>query len=191
MVIYKSYTNMHGQQNNKTQSLVDSKFNKIRIRIFGNETCEHTNTSYYICFHLTHKRISSRIHTYTHSSHLIEIWVTYIVALLINGQASCTMDTGSFTGVNSAGVWRWPLTPFSCRGHARVELYLYSPYGSYGLYRASVPIQGCTLPLPLLIIAFYAWTLCCLTFRRRIKSRLPFSGIIRRLPYSKHFQDKD
>ena len=27
-----------------------------------------------------------------------------------------------------------------------VELYLYSPYGPYGLYRASVPVQGCTLP---------------------------------------------
>ena len=30
----------------------------------------------------------------------------------------------------------------------RVELYLYSPYGVYGLYRASVPVKGCTLPLP-------------------------------------------
>ena len=35
-----------------------------------------------------------------------------------------------------------------------VELYLYSPYGPYGLYRASVTVQGCTLlysraiPLP-------------------------------------------
>ena len=29
-----------------------------------------------------------------------------------------------------------------------VELYLYSPYGPYGLYRASVPVQGCTFPLP-------------------------------------------
>ena len=29
---------------------------------------------------------------------------------------------------------------------ASVELYLYSPYGPYGLYRASVPVQGCTLP---------------------------------------------
>ena len=29
-----------------------------------------------------------------------------------------------------------------------LELYLYSPYGRYGLYRASVPVQGCTLPLP-------------------------------------------
>ena len=29
-----------------------------------------------------------------------------------------------------------------------VELYLYSPYGPYSLYRASVPVQRCTLPLP-------------------------------------------
>ena len=34
-------------------------------------------------------------------------------------------------------------------GHERVELYLYSYYGPYGLYKASVPVQGCTLPLPL------------------------------------------
>jgi hypothetical protein len=29
-----------------------------------------------------------------------------------------------------------------------VELYLYSPYGPYGLYSASVPAQGCILPTP-------------------------------------------
>ena len=29
-------------------------------------------------------------------------------------------------------------------GHERVELYLYSPYGPYGLYRTSVPVQRCT-----------------------------------------------
>jgi len=35
------------------------------------------------------------------------------------------------------------------------------------------------------------WWWCeTLTFRRRIKSRLPFAGIIRRLPYSTRFQDK-
>jgi hypothetical protein len=34
----------------------------------------------------------------------------------------------------------------SAVGHERVELYLYSPYGPYGLYRASVSVQGCTLP---------------------------------------------
>jgi len=42
-----------------------------------------------------------------------------------------------------------PSPPSKCRGQERVELYLYSPYGPYGLYRASVPVQGCALPLPL------------------------------------------
>ena len=41
--------------------------------------------------------------------------------------ASCTMGTWSLPGIKSGrGVTR-PLTPFSCRGHERVELYLYSP----------------------------------------------------------------
>jgi len=39
-----------------------------------------------------------------------------------------------------------PSPSCSAVGHERVELYLYSPYGLYGLYRASVPVQGCTLP---------------------------------------------
>jgi len=42
-----------------------------------------------------------------------------------------------------------PSPPSSATGHERVELYLYSPCGPYGLYRASVPVQGCTLPLTL------------------------------------------
>jgi hypothetical protein len=37
--------------------------------------------------------------------------------------------------------------PSSAVGHERVELYLYSPCGPYGLYRASVPVKGCSLPL--------------------------------------------
>jgi len=35
-----------------------------------------------------------------------------------------------------------PSLPSSAIGHERVVLYLYSPYGPYGLYRASVPVQG-------------------------------------------------
>ena len=65
--------------------------------------------------------------------------------------AFCTMGTGSFLGVKSGrGV---TLTPYSfqCRGHKRVELYLYSHYGPYGLYRVSVPVQGCTLPYQLTV----------------------------------------
>jgi len=38
-----------------------------------------------------------------------------------------------------------PSPPSSAVGHERLELYLYSPYGTYGLYKASVPVQGCTL----------------------------------------------
>ena len=61
--------------------------------------------------------------------------------------ASCTMGIGSFPGVKSGqGVTLTP-HPLQCRGHERVELYLYCPYGPYGLYRASVPVQGCTLHL--------------------------------------------
>jgi hypothetical protein len=37
-----------------------------------------------------------------------------------------------------------PSPPSSAVGHERVELYLYSPYGPYGLYSASVPVQGRT-----------------------------------------------
>ena len=35
-------------------------------------------------------------------------------------------------------------------------LYLYSPYGPYGLYRPSVPVQRCTLPLPIPLLRL--WT---------------------------------
>ena len=42
----------------------------------------------------------------------------------------------------------------SAVGHERVELYLYSPYGPYGLYRASVPIRGCTLLFYHIIVPF-------------------------------------
>jgi hypothetical protein len=50
-------------------------------------------------------------------------------------------------GKKRAGGWPWPLTPFKCRVQESVELYPYSPYGPYGLYRASVPVQGCALPI--------------------------------------------
>ena len=35
-----------------------------------------------------------------------------------------------------------PSPPSSASGHERVELYLYPLYGAYGLYRASVSVQG-------------------------------------------------
>jgi hypothetical protein len=61
--------------------------------------------------------------------------------------ASCTMGTGSFPGGKERpGRDADPSPPSSAVGHKRVELYLYSSYGPYGLYRDSVPVQGYTLP---------------------------------------------
>jgi hypothetical protein len=60
--------------------------------------------------------------------------------------ASCTLGTGSVPGIKSGrGVTLTPHPLSSADGHERVELYLYSHYGPYGVYRASVPVQGCTL----------------------------------------------
>ena len=64
---------------------------------------------------------------------------------------------GWSTSTLNSSVWQLagsnldadPSPPSSAVGHERVELYLYSPYGPYGLYRASVPVQGWPLPLPL------------------------------------------
>jgi hypothetical protein len=57
--------------------------------------------------------------------------------------ASCTMGIGSFPGCKERpGCDADPSPPSSAVGHETVELYLYSPYGPYGLYRASVPVQG-------------------------------------------------
>jgi len=57
--------------------------------------------------------------------------------------ASCTMGTGSFPGVkDQPGRDADPSPPSSAVGHERAELYLYSHYGPYGLYRASVPVKG-------------------------------------------------
>jgi len=68
------------------------------------------------------------------------------------------MGTGSFLGVkNGRGVTltlQHILGPLVMKQQSytstlpmdRTELYLYSSYGPYGLYRASVPVQGCTLP---------------------------------------------
>jgi len=70
--------------------------------------------------------------------------------------ASCTMGTGSFPGVRSGrGVMLTPhllLMPWS----KRVELYLYSPYGPYGLHRTSVTVERCTLLLPIPLLPL--WT---------------------------------
>ena len=76
-----------------------------------------------------------------------------------------------FPGVNSGRGVTLTLYPFQCRGHERVQLYLYSLYGPYGLYRDSVPVQGCTLPY----FTFFTCTLrrhSCLHTCRQIHYQL-------------------
>jgi hypothetical protein len=51
-----------------------------------------------------------------------------------------------------------PSPPSSAVGHKRVELYLCYPYGPYGSYRASVPVQVCTLLLPYNIYKYFIIT---------------------------------
>ena len=68
--------------------------------------------------------------------------------------ASCTMGTRSFPGAKRGLGVALTTHPFQCRGQERVELYLYSHDGPYGLYRASVPVQGCTLLFSLLHITY-------------------------------------
>jgi len=56
-----------------------------------------------------------------------------------------------------------PSPPSSAVGHERVELYFYSPYGPYGLYRASVSVQGCTLSLPYMMTTSQLLYVCFIT----------------------------
>ena len=55
--------------------------------------------------------------------------------------ASCTMGTGSFPGVKRPGRGADHPPPSKCRGHERVELYLYSPSAPQW------PVTGRTYPL--------------------------------------------
>jgi len=49
----------------------------------------------------------------------------------------------------------WVLRPVQSLSACTVELYLYSPYGSYGLYRESVPVQySYTSTPPMVLTAF-------------------------------------
>ena len=68
-----------------------------------------------------------------------------------------------------------PSPPSSAVGHERVELYLYSPYGPHGLYRASVPVQGCTLPFTYILyytLGVSDWVIFTFTVTDQVTPRL-------------------
>ena len=74
---------------------------------------------------------------------------------------SCTMGTGSFPGGKERpGREADPsplLVPWSGKNGAIPR---YSPCGPYGLYRASVPVKGYTLPYTPCISGFFNSTTC-------------------------------
>jgi hypothetical protein len=61
---------------------------------------------------------------------------------LVLTQAPVQWVPGLSRGKERTGRDADPSLTYSAVGHERVELYLYSPYGPYSLYRASVLVQG-------------------------------------------------
>jgi hypothetical protein len=74
-------------------------------------------------------------------------------------------------GYRAAGAWRWSFTPFSYCGQERIVLYLYSLYGPYSLYRASVSVQGCTL----LTFTFYRYCFIRRCFYDSVQGNFPIT----------------
>jgi len=64
----------------------------------------------------------------------------------------------TFTYTSTPPMCRTACTEPQClyNGALYLYLYLYSPYVPYGLYRTSVPVQRCTLPLPIALLSLCA-----------------------------------
>ena len=83
------------------------------------------------------------------SIHLLPLWTVRPVQSL----SACTRVHFTFTYTSTPPMDRTACTEPQClyNGALYLYLYLYPLYGPYGLYRASVPVQWCTLPLPIYI----------------------------------------
>jgi hypothetical protein len=62
------------------------------------------------------------------------------------GRTACTEPHSLYSKAISL-LPLWSVRPLQSLRVCTVQLYLYFLYGPYGLYRASVPVQGCTSPL--------------------------------------------
>ena len=80
---------------------------------------------------------------------LLPLWAVQPVQSL----SAYTTVHFTFTYTSNPPMDRTACTEPQClyNGALYLYLYLYSPYGPYGLYRTSVPVQRCTLPLPFTI----------------------------------------
>ena len=77
---------------------------------------------------------------------LLPLWAVRPVQSL----RACTTVHSTFTYTSTPPMDRTACTDPQClyNGALYLYLYLYSPYGPYGMYRPSVPVQRCTVPLP-------------------------------------------
>jgi len=73
-------------------------------------------------------------------------------------RTACTEPQCLYNGVLHLHLYLYsPYGMYSLyKGALYLYLYLYSPYGPFSLYKASVPVQRCTLPLPITLLALCA-----------------------------------
>ena len=87
---------------------------------------------------------------------LIPLWTV----LAIQSLSACTTVRFIFTYTSTPPMDRTACTGPQClyKGalYLYLYLYLYFPYRPYSLYRASVPVQRCTLPLPIPLLPLCA-----------------------------------
>jgi len=85
---------------------------------------------------------------------LLPLWTVRPVQSL----SACTTVHFTFTYTSTPTMSRTACTKPQClyNGALYLYLYLYSPYEPYGLYRASVPVQRRTLPLPIPLLPLWA-----------------------------------
>jgi len=76
----------------------------------------------------------------------------------VQNLSACTKVHFTFTYTSTPPMCRTACTEPQCpyNGSLYLYLYLYYPYVPYGLYRASVPVQRYTLPLPIPLLSLCA-----------------------------------
>jgi len=85
---------------------------------------------------------------------LLPLWAVRPVQSL----SACTTVHFIFTYTYTPPMDRTACTEPQClyNGALYLYLYLYYPYGPYCLYRVSVSVQRCTLPLPIPLLPLWA-----------------------------------
>jgi len=83
---------------------------------------------------------------------LLPLWAV----LPVKSLSACTTVHCTFTCTSKPPLGRTACTEPKCLYNVALYLYLYlySPYGPYCLYRASVPVQRCTVPLPIHLLPY-------------------------------------